>query len=121
MALAMFFSGVELIIWSNTLAFGAFQWMLQIMSQQSIGLFMLIIGWFRISSLMMNGQTIGDKKIGPIVRAICSILSASMWVQFSLALLQLSIKQGFPSVGLPFWTMFTIAELYVAYTTVKNA
>jgi hypothetical protein len=70
---------------------------------------------------MINGQTVGGRKIGPYIRAVGSVLSSVMWVQFALALLQLSIKQGFPSIGLPFWIMFTIAELYVAYTTVKNA
>lgn len=121
MAASMFFAGMELALWPGTLSFGAFQWLLEVMSQPQIGTFMIMVGWLRMCGLMLNGQTIGNKKIGPYVRAFCGVLAGSLWVQFALALLQLSIRQGFPSIGLPFWTMFTVAELYVAYTTVKNA
>jgi hypothetical protein len=38
-----------------------------------------------------------------------------MWAQFALALLRLSLEQGFPSPGVPFWTTFVAAEIYVAY------
>lgn len=121
MALGMFFAGLELVLWPGSLSHGPFQWLLELMTQNQVAVFMLIVGWFRVSSLMVNGQTIGGRKIGPYVRAIGSVLSASLWVQFTLALLQFSIKQGHPVLGLPFWAMFTAAELYVAYTTVKNA
>lgn len=121
MALSMFVAGANLIVWPETLAFGGFQWLLEVMTQKQIAIFMLIIGWFRVCSLMVNGQTIGGKKIGPYVRSVGSVFSATLWVQFVLALLQQSFEQGFPSLALPFWAMFTVTELYVAYTTVKNA
>jgi hypothetical protein len=43
-----------------------------------------------------------------------------MWSQFVMALLRLSILQGYPSPGLPFWTMFVVVELYVAYRAVAG-
>lgn len=121
MAIAMFFAGVELLIWSNTISFGAFQWILLVMSQQFIGLFMIVVGWMRMCGLMLNGQTVFNRQIGPYVRAVCSVLAATMWVQFAFALILSSLERGAPSIGLPFWAMFTVGELYVAYTTVKNA
>lgn len=116
MALSMLFGGVELLLWDNVLTFGAFKWMLIFMSQKWIGSFMLFVGWFRISSLMFNGQLFLGRKIGPIVRSFCAVLSAALWAQFALALVVLSIDQGYPSLGVPFWSMFVVAELLVSYS-----
>ena len=116
MAVAMFFGGVELLVWDNGLTFGAFRQLLLVMTQQEIGVSMVFVGWLRISSLMLNGQLILDLKVGPVVRSICAVVAAAFWVQFALALLQISVEQGYPSLGIPFWTMFTISELYVAYS-----
>lgn len=121
MSIAMFFAGVELLVWPNTISFGAFQWILLVMSQHFIAVFMILVGWLRMCGLMLNGQTIFGKPFGPYSRSVGSILSATMWVQFSFALFLSSLDRGAPSIGLPFWTMFTVGELYVAYTTVKNA
>lgn len=116
MALAMFMAGVELLIWDNVLTFGAFHWMLRIISQKWIGTLLFFIGWIRVSALMFNGQMLFGRKFGWMIRAICAVLSASLWAQFALSLLELSITQGFPSVGIPFWGMFVFSELLVAYS-----
>lgn len=116
MALAMLLAGVELLIWDDVLTFGAFHWMLPFMSQRLIGLSMFLVGWIRLSALMLNGQLLFGRRTGWVFRGICAVLSAAMWAQFSLALLELSINQGFPSVGLPFWTMLVLAELLTAYS-----
>ena len=116
MALAMLFAGLELLIWDNVLTFGAFKWMLLVMSQKWIGTIMLFLGWIRLSSLMFNGQLLFGRKVGWFVRAGCAVASAVLWSQFALALVALSIDQGFPSIGLPFWSMFVVAELLVTYS-----
>lgn len=116
MALAMLFSGLELLIWDNVLTFGAFKWLLSFMSQKWIGTFMLFVGWLRLSALMFNGQLLFGRKLGWMIRAICAVLAASLWAQFTLALIVLSISQGYPSLGVPFWTMFTVSELLVSYS-----
>lgn len=121
MGIAMLFAGIELLVWPNTISFGAFQWILLVMSQYFLALFMVLIGWGRICGLMLNGQTIFDWKIGPYIRALCSVLSATIWVQCAFALFIGGMERNAPSFGFPFWTMFTVGELYVAYTTVKNA
>lgn len=116
MALATFLAGAELLLWNNVISFGAFHWMLLLVSQQWIGTLMFFVGWIRISSLMFNGQMLFKMKFGWLVRAGCAVLSAALWAQFALALLQNSIEHGVPSIGLPFWTMFIFAELLVAYS-----
>lgn len=116
MGIGMFFSGLEMLIWDNVVTFGAFHWLLLVLSQKWIGILLFFLGWIRISALMFNGQMLFGRRAGWLIRAICAIISASIWAQFSFALLQQSIVQGFPSIGLPFWTMFVFAELLVAYS-----
>ncbi len=116
MALAMFIAGVELLLFDEVLTFGAFRWLTLLISQKGIGTLMFFIGWLRISSLMFNGQLLFGRQIGRLMRAICAALSSSIWAQFTVALMQVTIEQGVPSLGLPFWFVFTIAELGVAYS-----
>ena len=116
MALATLLAGLELLIWDEVLTFDAFKWLLGFLNQKGIGTMMLFVGWLRISSLMFNGQLLFGRRFGILVRAFCAVFSAAIWAQFSLALFQLSITQGFPSLGLPFWTLFVIAEMLTAYS-----
>lgn len=116
MGLAMLFAGIELLVWDNVLTFGAFRWLLVFLDQKWIGTIMLFVGWLRVSSLMFNGQLLFGRRFGYAIRSLTAVIAASLWAQFAVALLQLSIDQGFPSVGFPFWTTFTLAELLVAYS-----
>lgn len=118
MAVSMFVCGLEILTWSKL---GAFQWLVEFVPYKIVGGGMVLIGWTRIGGLMLNGHSVGEVVLGPWIRAVCSVLSAFVWVQFAFALLQFSLKNGYPSIGLMFWVSFVIGELYVAYTTVKNA
>jgi len=120
MGLSMALVGLEIIIWPNTIDSSAFRDLNMVMSERSLTFLLLLIGWARCSALMLNGQRLMGAKLGPYTRAICSIASAVIWVQFAMALIELSIAQGYPSPGIPFWSMFTLGELYAAYTTLKN-
>ncbi|MET4173620.1 hypothetical protein ABIB99_004716 [Bradyrhizobium sp. LA6.1] len=55
-----------------------------------------------------------------MIRAVTAAACAVMWVQFDLALIQMSFSQGFMSPGVPFWSMFVLGELDVAYRVVAN-
>lgn len=114
-ALSMFFAGAECLVWDNVISFGAFHWMLQVTSQKWIGSLLFFIGWIRISALMFNGQLLFGRRFGWGVRGVCAALSATIWAQFAFALIQGFALNGVPSIGLPFWTMFTLAELLIAY------
>lgn len=112
MALAMLFTGLELLIWDSVLSTSnPF-----IISQKWIGTVMLFTGWLRLSSLMFNGQLLFGRRFGWGIRAICAVISASILAQFAFYLLVVSIEHGVPSLGLPFWTLITFAELLVAYS-----
>lgn len=114
-ALSMFFAGAQLLIFDNVLSFGVFQWLQQIVSQKWIGSILFFVGWIRISALMFNGQLLFGRRFGWAVRAVCAVIGASMWAQFVLALIQNAVVTGAPSLGIPFWVIFTFMELMVAY------
>jgi hypothetical protein len=120
MSIAMIGLSFEIFIWPQTLKTSAFHFILLVMSGQFIGLFMMIVGVGRSFGLILNGHQINGHRIGPLIRSGFSIISAFMWVQFALALVQQSIAQGIPSPGCPFWFMFTFAELFVVYRAVVN-
>jgi hypothetical protein len=120
MAVSMLVGGIEIVAWPELVSFGLTPWMVTIVPQIYVGLFMMAVGWLRVSGLMLNGQTIMDVIVGPYVRAVCAILSSSLWVQFAFTLIVISYETSKISVGIPFWTMFTFSELYVAYRAAKN-
>ena len=117
----MLLLSAEVLIWPQTLQADAFHLVLMIVSSHFIGVLLLLLGWAKCIGLMLNGQTFAGYRAGPYIRAAASVLSSVMWGQFTVALLHISIERNRPVVVVPFWFMFTIGELYVAYTTVKNA
>lgn len=110
--------GIEFLIWPAALQGSAFRFLP--LPEIDLAFGVVLLGWSRCAALMLNGQKILGVKAGRYVRAGCGVVSAILWAQFTLALLQLSIAQNLPSPGLPFWFMFTIGELFGAYSTVKN-
>ena len=117
MSLSMVMLAIEVLVWPETLRASEFQWLTQVMSPDFVGAILLAAGWFRCLALLANGSSL---VIGPRVRAIGAIIGAVMWVQFATALVKLSIEQHFPSPGIPFWYMFTLAELRIAYRAVLD-
>ena len=117
MSSSMVLLAAEIFIWPETLKASAFQWATQVMSSDFVGIVMFAAGWFRCLALIANGNSY---VIGPRVRAIGAIIGAVMWVQFGTALVKLSVEQHFPSPGIPFWYMFTVAELRIAYRAVLD-
>jgi cbb3-type cytochrome oxidase subunit 3 len=113
----MFASSILMLVWPNMIQGGAFQWLVVYFNVSSITIFLFVTGSARLAALIANG---GSEAIGPRVRSITAIFSAIMWSQFTLALLKLSIDQGYPSLGVFFWFIFTLAELYVAYRAILD-
>ncbi len=120
MGLSMATVGIEIIVWPNTIDASAFRDLNLVISERALTFLLLFIGWSRCSALMLNGQRLMGIKLGPYIRAAMSIFAAMIWVQFAMALVELSVSRGTPSPGIPFWTLFTAGELYAAYTTLKN-
>lgn len=120
-ACGMLILSTELIFWPETLQARVFTLVLFVFSTKSISVILFVLGWAKCCGLMLNGQKVANVKLGPYIRAGSSVLSSVLFGQFTLALLKSSIDRGHPSVIMPFFFMFTFGELYVAYTTVKNA
>lgn len=120
MTLPMLATAVLSFLWPQTLRGSAFRWILSVGSPPLIELLLFTISWSALIGLLLNGHTMRGVRLGPVIRAITAVARAVMWAQFALALLRLSILQGYPSPGLPFWMMFTVTELYVAYRAVAG-
>ena len=120
MSCSMIGLSIQIGIWPRTVDFSAFRDLSKIMSDEFIGLFMGVFGSARIISLILNGHTVYGVVIGPVIRSILAVFCAFMWSQFAFALFQVSIVSGRPSPGLPFWSMFVVAELYVSYRAVRH-
>jgi hypothetical protein len=118
--IAMLWLAVEIFISPEALRASAFQWVVLVFPADVIGEALFFIGWTRVIGLLLNGHTFRGVKIGPIIRSSTAIACAVVWVQFDLALLELSARQGFMSPGIPFWSMFIIGELDVAYRAVSG-
>lgn len=113
LAVAMFFS-------PDIIRASAFQWVTQVMSPHFIAAALFAIGWLRLIGLLLNGHEVRGTRLGPVMRSVTAIFCAVMWVQFDLALIQLSFKHGYMSPGVPFWSMFVVAELDVVYRAVAG-
>lgn len=100
----------------RTLQASAFQWVVTVMPVALIETLMFVIAWVALIGLLLNGHQVAGRKIGPLIRAIAAVARAVIWAQFSLALMRLSVLQGYMSPGVPFWTMFVATELYVAFS-----
>lgn len=118
--ISMLWLAIDTFVSPETLRASAFQWIVLVMSPAFVEIFLFSIGWVRLVGLLLNGHAFRGRRIGPIIRSGTAILSAIMWVQFDLALVELSARQGFMSPGIPFWSMFVVGELYVAYRAVGN-
>lgn len=117
MSVSMVLLALEIFIWPVTLKASAFQWVTLVINSQFIGVVLFFAGWFRVLALVANGSSLA---IGPRVRAVGALFGAVIWFQFGLALVYLSVEQNFPSPGVPFWFMFTLAELRITYRAVLD-
>lgn len=120
MTVPMLALSVLSFIWPLTLRGSAFRWILAVGSPPLIEVTMFTISWAALIGLLLNGHAVRGIRLGPIIRSATAVARAVIWVQFALALFRLSIIQGYPSPGLPFWLMFTVTELYVAYRAVAG-
>lgn len=118
--IAMLWLAVVMLFSPGIIRASAFQWVTQVMSPIFIAASLLAIGWARLVGLLLNGHEVRGHRLGPIIRATTAIACAVMWVQFDLALIQLSFKHGYMSPGVPFWSMFVVGELDVAYRAMAD-
>jgi hypothetical protein len=112
MAIAMTVFGIMMLTWPRMSNGSILHLLSQYVAGEIIALTFLVTGMLRVAALIANG---GSMWIGPRIRSVSAIISACMWAEFTLSMVEVSFKQGFPSPMVPFWLTFTIAELYVTY------
>lgn len=118
--LSMLGLAIAIAVSPGMLLASEFQYVTLVMSPMFVASMLFSIGWMRLLGLLLNGHTFRGYRIGPLIRSVSAIAAAVMWVQFVLALVQLSWAQGFMSPELPFWSMFVLGELDVAYRAVRG-
>lgn len=112
-ATALLGLAVEILMWPETMSRSAFKWLVaDYIRSDLLGIIVLSLGLIRVAALAANGASL---VVGPVLRSVCAVISATLWGQFASALIKLSSVQVTPSPGVSFWVVFTLAELYVAY------
>jgi hypothetical protein len=117
MSVSMALLAVEIFVWPDALRDSAFQWVVLVLPVDLIGAVLLGAGIFRCAALIANGSSM---VIGPRVRAIGALCGAVIWMQFAGALIKFSVEQHSASPGIPFWFVFTLAELRITYRAVLD-
>ena len=77
----------------------------------------LVIGTLGIAALIANGQSMW---MGPWTRAICALLRGVIWITFTLSMVEVSFKQGFPSPMDFFFFVFALTEFFIMYRAVLD-
>jgi hypothetical protein len=112
MGLIMISLGLAMTIWPAMCRGSILQVLLAIMPEAVAGLLFLVLGILRLFALIANGSSC---VIGPRLRTTVATVASMIWTTFTLSMSEVSIKQGFPSPMVFFFSVFTLAELYVSY------
>lgn len=112
MATGMMMLGVLMLIYPKMSKGSIIQVLLQFVNSTIAALVFLFIGIFTVIALIANGSSL---RIGPRIRSIMAISRSVLWAQFTLSMIKVSLEQEFPSPMVPFWLIFTLAEIYISY------
>ena len=115
--------GLAIEIWKHPaiLENSSFQQLTEVLSPFFVGVFMAVVGGVRVIALLINGHWVVEHRTGPLLRAGAAVLCGWMWAQFAWALIDGSLERGYTFPSLPFWLMFSLGEIYVAYKAALNA
>lgn len=109
---------VEVWCWPETVQVGAFRHMTDVMEPNTLALYCFVVGFCGTVALATNGVSLVT---GPMTRAVCAVARAFLWGHFAYALWLLGQSQRAPSLGLGFWVVFTLSELYSAHRATRDA
>ncbi len=88
-----------------------------LLNNYAIGTIFLALGLLRMVALIANGRSM---QIGPRIRSFVAVFTSALWTTFTLSMTRVSFEQGFPSPMVFFWSMFTLAEVYISYRAVLD-
>ena len=109
--------GIEMLLFPILTQAKSFIELTKILPGQLIAWFMVAFGLARIAALIANGRS---TFYGPRVRSIGAIAGAVLWMQFTYSLI-INFEDSRPSLGVTFWSVFVLAELYSAYRAETDA
>ena len=107
-----FWLGISTLMWPESITTGAFTQLVAVMSPGVVAAYALAVSVAGFAALMTNGRSL---VLGPIVRSFCATGRAYLWSQMAYALFLVGLTRPTPSIGLGFWAIFAVAELYVAF------
>lgn len=122
-SIIMVMLGIQLLIWPELHVAASFVELLKVMPASAIAWFLFTFGIARVGALVANGRS---TFYGPRVRAVGAVAGALLWLQFAYSLIENMDSDvlgalGAPALGIPFWIMFALAELYSAYRAETDA
>lgn len=107
-----FWLGMSTLVWPESITTGAFTQLVSVMSPGVVVAYALAVSIAGFAALLTNGRSL---VWGPIVRSVCATGRAYLWSQMAYALFLVGMTRPTPSIGLGFWAVFAVAELYVAF------
>lgn len=109
MAFAMLLTGVEFVIWPDSLARSKLQFMLDIVGSSSFAVYYLFFGTQRLVALWLNGE---GKPWTAYARVIGAIAGAFVWFQMSMSLVVAQIAVlGPPSPTVVLLLVLVVMEI----------
>jgi hypothetical protein len=109
--------GIELALFPSAVAFSAFRYLLELSSAALLASLYFVVGFVRLISLVLNGRL----TYGSEIRAMCSVVSALVWLQMAAALLRFHMETGSPPApGMPVFAILFLAEVYSTYRAVSD-
>jgi predicted neutral ceramidase superfamily lipid hydrolase len=117
MGVAMLSLGTAMMIWPAMGRGSILQVLLSVMPATVASLMFMTLGMSRLFALVANGASL---VIGPRLRAAVAMVASMVWTTFTFSMAEVSIKQGFPSPMVFFFSVFTLAELYVSYRAARD-
>jgi hypothetical protein len=118
MAIGFFGEGVLLVFSPSSIENGAFRFLLQIMSVQTVTIFYFMIGVSRIIALVLNGHWM---PWGAYTRAVGAAFGAVMLAQMDAALVTYSTHGNTLPFGTPFFGVFALVETVSMYRALLGA
>lgn len=109
---------VAIWFWPETVQIGAFRHMTDVMTPDTLSLYGLVVGFVGSVALASNGVSL---VVSPLVRAACAVARAFLCGHLAYSLWLLGQSQSASSLGLGYWILFTLSELYVAHRATMDA
>lgn len=119
MGSALLLTGVELVIWPDSIARSKLQFMLDLLGSSRFTVFYLFFGMLRVIALFLNGE---GQPWTAYARAIGSLAGAMAWFQMAASLIIAQIALAAPpSPTVPLLLVITVIELLSTFRAGRDA